>query len=161
MSHILGHISCVLCNVSCVLCHHWKKLSWVFSSSTKNIKCFFSYIASSPIMMIFLINSNITILVQIYLLQKMRFFCLMLALYHSQRKVCLAYSNLLEQEQWIASNPCLQKGRVHLESGSRSVIINKWHQQCCVKGITDFSVPAYIWSNCRWMCCLHLGEIWC
>ena len=59
------------------------------------------------------------------------------------------YFNPLKQEQWMASNPCLQKGQVHLESGNRAVIINKWCQGCCVEGIIDFFDPACIWSKCR------------
>ena len=34
------------------------------------------------------------------------------------------YCNPFKQEQWIAFKPCLQKGRVHPESGSRPVNIN-------------------------------------
>ena len=69
------------------------------------------------------------------------------------------YCNPLEQEQRIASNPCLQKGWVHPKSGSRPVIIKKWRQGCRVEGIADFSDAVYIWPKCRLMGCLHLGAI--
>ena len=71
------HISWVPFHVSCVMCHvsSLKKIVLVFLlPQQKNIKHFSSYIASSPIMMIFLINSNITIVVQTYVLQTRRFF---------------------------------------------------------------------------------------
>ena len=59
------------------------------------------------------------------------------------------YCNSLEQEQWIAFKPCLPNGQVQPESGSRPVIINKWHQGFFVEGSADFSNPAYIWSKFR------------